>query len=370
VSTAENFITPGAGAAHRELERRYQRVLRLYPREFRARQESEMLGVLMASAPHGQRRPATADVADIVRGSLIVRLRGPRGGWASALAVFSLLAPLFLVATDVLQVAFPYRVNITTLSVVDDAALTLVPLRQAAQVGGIQLLSQHGFMLLASGHLIIAALVVAGLRRTALGALVVTTAAGVMMWGSFGIPIRMPYSVQIVTITVFLLEAVALAASPGPRAGRRLVNWRHAVPVALLAASMQACALMIDGNRLLPIGRTGPTPADYLAMVIAFAVTGLVVTAVFGLGWRACLLLAAMCYPALVYTVVNYAFFGFTPAGVAYDPVRDLTNYSGAQFAAIHLAALYLPPLLVAWWAAVRAGGMHPASGRVAAGPG
>jgi len=48
-------------------------------------------------------------VADIVRGSLLMRLRGPRGGWASALAVFALLAPLFLVLTDILLVAVPYR---------------------------------------------------------------------------------------------------------------------------------------------------------------------------------------------------------------------------------------------------------------------
>jgi hypothetical protein len=353
---------PGRGAAHLELERRYRRVLRLYPREFRARSESEMLGVLMASAPDGQLRPARADVTDIVRGALIVRLRGPRDGWVSALAAFSLLAPLFLVMTDVLQVVFPYRVNITGLTRVLDGTATLVPLRgMAGQVGGIQLLSQHGFLLLAAGHLIIAALVVAGLRRTALAAMVVVAAVDLIQWGSFGIPIRMPYSVQIVTITVFVLEAVALAVSPGPRAGRRLVRWRYAVPVVLLAASMQACALMVDGNRLSPFGRTVLSPGSYLVLAIAFAVTGLVVTLAFGLGWRVCLLLAVMCYPALVYTVVNYAAFGFTYAGVAYDPVKDLTNYSGSpQFAALHVAILYLPPLLVAWWAAARVARPHP----------
>jgi hypothetical protein len=34
-----------------------------------------------------------------------MRLRGPRGGWAPALAVFALLAPLLLVLTDILLVA-------------------------------------------------------------------------------------------------------------------------------------------------------------------------------------------------------------------------------------------------------------------------
>jgi len=109
MSAAESFLTPPRGAAQAELERRYRRLLRLYPRGFRARRGTEMLGVLMASARDGQTRPVPGDVADIVRGSLLMRLRGPRGGWASALAVFALLAPLFLVLTDILLVAVPYR---------------------------------------------------------------------------------------------------------------------------------------------------------------------------------------------------------------------------------------------------------------------
>lgn len=36
------------------------------------------------------------------------RVRGPRGGWPFTLAAFALVAPLFLVLTDILQVAFPY----------------------------------------------------------------------------------------------------------------------------------------------------------------------------------------------------------------------------------------------------------------------
>jgi hypothetical protein len=83
MSAADGYLTPSPGAAHvAALECRYQRLLRLYPREFRARRESEMLGVLMAAAGEGQSRPARGDVADIVRGALIVRLRGPRGGLA------------------------------------------------------------------------------------------------------------------------------------------------------------------------------------------------------------------------------------------------------------------------------------------------
>ena len=106
MSAADGFLT--SGAPHAELEQRYRRLLRLYPREFRARRADEMIGVLMASAADGQNRPARGDVSDIVRGSLLARLSGPRGGWSFALSAFAPVAPLFLVLTDILQVAFPY----------------------------------------------------------------------------------------------------------------------------------------------------------------------------------------------------------------------------------------------------------------------
>jgi hypothetical protein len=67
MSAADGFMTPSQGAARAELEQRYRRLLRLYPREFRARRAEEMLGVLMASAGKSQNRPTRSDVRDIVR---------------------------------------------------------------------------------------------------------------------------------------------------------------------------------------------------------------------------------------------------------------------------------------------------------------
>lgn len=61
------------GAA--DLERGYRRWLRWYPRAFRRDHEAEMLGVLLAGARQGQRRPAPMECLDLLRSALWMRLR-------------------------------------------------------------------------------------------------------------------------------------------------------------------------------------------------------------------------------------------------------------------------------------------------------
>ena len=58
-----------------DLERGYRRLLAYYPREFRRENGDEILGVLLASAPDGQRRVGVADAADLIRGALRAWLR-------------------------------------------------------------------------------------------------------------------------------------------------------------------------------------------------------------------------------------------------------------------------------------------------------
>jgi hypothetical protein len=58
-----------------DLERGYRRLLAYYPREFRRENEDEILGVLLASAPDGQRRVGVAEAADLIRGALRAWLR-------------------------------------------------------------------------------------------------------------------------------------------------------------------------------------------------------------------------------------------------------------------------------------------------------
>ena len=57
------------------LERRYRALLALYPKAFRREHEQEILSVLMAAAPEGQKRPRLAEAADLVRSAIFIRLR-------------------------------------------------------------------------------------------------------------------------------------------------------------------------------------------------------------------------------------------------------------------------------------------------------
>ena len=89
------------------LELAYRRLLTWYPPWFRSQQGEEMLAVLMAGARPGQRRPGLMESIDVLRSALGMRLRSLPSGlrnqeWADALAVFSVAAPLFLLAADAL----------------------------------------------------------------------------------------------------------------------------------------------------------------------------------------------------------------------------------------------------------------------------
>jgi hypothetical protein len=68
-----------------DLERRYRRLLRCFPKRYRREHEQEILSVLMAGAREGQRRPGFADSADLVMSALFMwwreATRQPRWRW-------------------------------------------------------------------------------------------------------------------------------------------------------------------------------------------------------------------------------------------------------------------------------------------------
>jgi hypothetical protein len=150
-----------------------------------------------------------------------MRLRAVRSGpadqgWADALAMFSLVAPLFLVVLDVLEVALPYRPWPDSRFVFLDGAFGSHP-----AIGGLSLVGQRGLDVAAGGQVIIAVLVLLGLRRLALAAM----AAAAVYW--FTASYWIPEPLQLFSTGFYLLEAAALIGSPGPRHGRHLVNWGH-----------------------------------------------------------------------------------------------------------------------------------------------
>jgi len=345
MSAAGGFLTPGA--PHAELERRYRRLLRLYPREFRARRTDEMIGVLMAGAADGQDRPARGDVSDIVRGSLLARLRGPRGGWPFALSAFALTAPLFLVLTDILQAAFPYQESHARTSVLAAHGGPAAGSPQSALVPqhavGLPLTSQPAFLILAAGHLIVAAAVLAGLRRTALAALVIAAAADYTQWTAFHVLRPGLGTLAFLTIAVFPLEAIALA-SAGPRPARRREGWQHVFPVLALAVAAQLLAFSSAASRAgephVPSGDTIMVTGCVLALLAVLLPLPL------GLGWRASLLLAAACYTLVILAAAASGpsfgpSLGRLPQSLGMGPMRGLAAHT------VIVTVLYLPPLLV-----------------------
>lgn len=230
------------------LEGRYRRLLAWYPRSFRREQEDEMLAVLMAGARPGQRRPGLLETADVLRSALWMRLflamrsPGPRPRnqrWTDALALFSIVTPLFLVIVAVLEVAVPYRVPPETLHPLF-FALT------GHEMGGMSLLRVPFFDVAVCLQVVVAVFALLGWRRLTLVAMAASVLYWIVYWrvGGFGIS-SVPDALQLLAAGAYLLGAAALLASPGPRHGRHLMNWRHWAVLLPAAAFVQLSTLLL-----------------------------------------------------------------------------------------------------------------------------
>ncbi len=314
------------------LEQGYRRLLGWYPRAFRREHEDEILAVLMASAPEGQRRPRLAESANLLWSALKMRLRGPGPApqsrpWTDSLALFSLVAPLFLLLVDALEVALPYRPPTVTRFPLVAHALARHP-----EIGGLSLLTVPLFGITVGCGVIVAVLVLLGLRWIPLAVM----AASVVYWVAVGQSIPwIPYPLQLLTTGVYLLGTAALIASPGPRRGRQLVNWRYGVVLLVVAAAVQVSTLMYDAMRppwLFLAPSTGRMTV-YLAGSVVLTVAAVVLTVVWKLNRYFLLLLAVTFYP--------YALqLAFASTGGSTDLLGNPTP--------AHLAALFLPPVLFA----------------------
>ncbi|MFG2004405.1 hypothetical protein ACGFNU_35160 [Spirillospora sp. NPDC048911] len=85
------------------LEIGYRRLLAWYPGDYRREYEEELIGVLLAAAEPGRRRPHWREVADLLMGAVRVRLRhsvgrGSGARWREAAgAAGAVLATLMLI---------------------------------------------------------------------------------------------------------------------------------------------------------------------------------------------------------------------------------------------------------------------------------
>jgi hypothetical protein len=227
------------------LERWYRRLLVMYPPGHRQLHGEEMVGVLLAGTQDGQRRPGLADTADLIGGALRIRLRAIGRGsgdprWRDALAVLSVVAPLLLLAAglatnDLLGVAIravggsvenPFWLGYwwvwpSTFGPAILVLLVLLRLRRSAAAAALA--TTAGYVIISA-----AGSAAAGLAST-----------GVALWGLLG-----------------GLATVALALSPGPRRGLRILGWWRTALVAAGALALGALAWG-DPRFIAPLPRPG-----------------------------------------------------------------------------------------------------------------
>jgi hypothetical protein len=361
--TAELEGRPSARPARRRarMERRYRRLLALYPRAHRREHAEEMIGVLFAAADYDARVRApkpvawalrsgqhVADCADLVAGAARIRgrmlvnrvrqatrsswmVRDPR--WSDALAVISVIAPVLLLVAALAEFHLPQAVA--------SSATGHPHWRLTATLGLADLP-------LAAGAPVVAALALLRLRRLAgLGAL--ATAVGQVMLAQLGAAVRRPgspftgYASPVVAFTVLLActAAAALLLSPGP--GRGLALLTRGGTALIGAGALILGGFSVGGNVWLD-SRSGFTkglgsevtglPGDLLiAAVLVTAAVGCLRAPV---SRRVLVLLAIPVIPYVILWQEKLAsdLFGQTGGGTAGIPSSP--------------PLLYLPPLLLA----------------------
>jgi hypothetical protein len=177
--------------------------------------------------------------------------------------------------------------------------------------------------------MIVAALVLLGLRRMALAAAVVS----VLYW-SVAIS---GYSalLEVIAASVGILEVAALIASAGLRRGRRLVNWRHGVVLLLAAAAVHASEIIYRLNPFWPGTPAGPRPdsSTYVVIAVVFAAAAALAAALLVDRYFLVLLAAMLCPFAILLISIARG---------------SSSNLFGFPVPLGHLALFCIPPLLLA----------------------
>jgi hypothetical protein len=297
-----------------ELERRYRRLLAWYPAEHRRSNGEEMLGVLLASARDGQRRPFLSDALDLALGGLRIRFRPLLAGqfgtrFTDALAVYSIATPVMWAIIQ-LAISPVYFYNL----VAHGTATSTVP-------GMVVPISVEVIFLILT--LCPLALAWRGRRAAAVTVALIpaafTTTMAVMptMTTSFGVADSL--------LTVLLL--VALTVSPGPRRGAQVMNrWTWVVVCAAgLAASLPLYAIT---SRWMLAGLRVPMFAGIAVAVAA----GFMITLPRAVATRLLVLMAAPIYLAGVAMATAYGSSSWVSISyqLVYLPTLALVVLTGA----------------------------------------
>ena len=199
------------------LERRYQRLLHLYPKGYREEHGAEMLATFTEAAESGRTRPASREIAALVVAALRVRAgavatSSPRHAWWSALRVAALLL------------------------------MAQVAAQSAARAGGVfsELLTGRGLTLVSElGHpaelvASVLALVALAQGRYALGVILAAATFGLGQWAMSWLPFMfMLVDGEFWQLPLVILLTLPLLWRRPPTAGRPLA-WLLAIPLSLL----------------------------------------------------------------------------------------------------------------------------------------
>jgi hypothetical protein len=247
------------------LERSYRRLLRWYPPSYRDRHEEEILGVLMAAAQPGQRRPSARESLDLLWSALKIRIRTTLRGadsqpWAAALALVGVLLPLLMLLlklTELLDRGAQYGFG-------SPADILIGAYGEPGAYAGSFQANPYSVALtgnvtgaLTAGPmpaLILAALACLGWRRAA------AVFAAFVPLAYLGISLTSGYTLLAgprgdVTLYAYGLEALVLLAASDAVRGWRALRWR---PSALLAAATVAAGVGMNGG-FWPLFQAAPT---------------------------------------------------------------------------------------------------------------
>ncbi|SBT41032.1 hypothetical protein [Micromonospora auratinigra] len=236
-----------------KLERRYRRLLAVYPWEHRRAYEEEMLAVLLAGARPGQTRPDAADALDLVGGGLRARARaGARQftapAWVDAAAVTGLLAALLLLASAAKDLADRLVPNPDVLVYVPPTGADLLDWLRVAGWLAVAVATLLGWLWLA-----------AGLAWTAVAAWGVLVGRGLLDQPGFTVS-------TLPQLTLALMAATALTVPTATRRAVSVLGVRRLVALVLAP---------LAGTAVLELSRLSQASTDLVGAVPVHVFYGL-----------------------------------------------------------------------------------------------